>query len=401
MRTNKPSLIFKNDSNVRSFEKHSLSIDPSKKKATFFNEKIQLKDENHLMQHDSFVSDKQSFDFNNKINQLSESKSEVGISKKLENLNSFNRSEQEDLSHPRKATKSSIDINLDTEETLCKKRSKKFSSLKQKYQSEENVLKEPSKNIVQYVISQLCDPNQSFCDYLIRVHNKFMIQAGRSLCVSVCDSCEGTFNEDSRLGFNDNSLKKNTLSDVPGTKYINLAEQNSDLSRENFDYRKRSSMDGPIMRNRHSLKSRSKPNGSSFTGNSLQDTIHKFRLNLTNFKEKKIIPFCFCSYCQMKLMKSIKDLEIGVAGEESEVKLRLNRLIMEFKKMGLIKKEDILDSYGENKAMTLSEKIMKGVIDNLLLKSLNDSRDQVRIQTFHSLNKISSDFFHFLVSSNL
>ena len=86
-------------------------------------------------------------------------------------------------------------------------------------------------------------------------------------------------------------------------------------------------------------------------------------------------------------------------GEKPQVKLRLNTLIMEYKKMGLIRKkiDDQMVKVKDN--MSLSEKIMKGVIDNLLLKSLNDSKDEVRIQTLQSLNMISPDFIHFLVSS--
>lgn len=111
--------------------------------------------------------------------------------------------------------------------------------------------------------------------------------------------------------------------------------------------------------------------------------------------------FCFCMFCQKSLSKSIFELETQAAGEEAEVKLRLNRLVVEYKKMSLACGTQPKSGREPAKSaqLSLSEKIMKGVINNLLLKSLNDSKDVVRVQTLNSLNQVAPDFVHFLVSS--
>jgi hypothetical protein len=343
-----------------------------------------------------------------KMSKLNKNLSEMYLDKKIEELkNSSVQSQSEESPSKRKMTKSSIEINLNYNTSLGQKEipeNQSYMSRMLKPPSQKTPEKK-SRSIIQQIILQLSNPNKEFSENLIRIHNKFMVQSGRSICVSVCEGCDSLFKDDPATSFEDSYSKDKYFLEGPNNKFLNLTERASDFSENEFNCRKRSSMDAkvyPDPKNIQSLTSNSRFGGSLLTRNSLRENLRRFRSNTLNSKEEKYVPFCFCTFCQFNLMKSIKEMETSAVGEEPEVKLRVNKLKIEYKKMELARSQKRLTSRisSEKNNLTLSEKIMKGVIDNLLLKSLNDSRDEVRIQTLNSLNLISPDFIYFLVSSN-
>lgn len=393
----------------KSLTKNSSSLPLEQKE--IFNQQ-NLRSDSDLIEKNSFVSDKQSFSKKPKLKKLAKNKSDIFLSSKLDTLvtSSISRESRDSISK-RKMTKSSIEINVATSKPFDQESNLHSQSQSQFLKRENSSVRtsdSQSKGIVKQLLLQLSNPTRDFSEHLIHIHNKFMVQSGRSICVSVCETCETLFRDDSTF-VNDDLLKEKFTHDSSSSKVklFNFADKTSDLSETEFAFRKRSSMDAKLVHEAKrlpSLASNSRPGNSFHTRNSLAENLRRFRSNTLNSREEKYVPFCFCTFCQFNLVKSIKNMETKDAGREPEVRLRLNKLKMEYMKMerqnrrGRQPKQ--LDHGGSDKnSLSLSEKIMKGVIDNLLLKSLNDSRDDVRIQTLNSLNLISSDFVYFLVSS--
>ena len=288
------------------------------------------------------------------------------------------------------------------------------------------------------LLSQLRLPEKEFAEELVLIHNKFLLQSGRGLSVGICNSCESSYPLSAKFSHHLNSHltvsspaqertpnltsnhiqygnNDNSLQFTGGSTHSRMREpmggnnnNNGNISNSNSNGNLMPSPIGLLIkpvsassRNKEStFHNRSRQ--SSFPSGTLLPNNPSFQ---TNSEEPTKMPFCFCNYCQTRLMKKTKQSKRGknISKREQDKKLRMNRVYLEYKDLNLRSwalegKGDGVKKFREEESLSLSEKIMKGVIDNLLLKSLNDSSNEVRIQTLHSLNSVSSDFIHYLVS---